>query len=149
MAKPINPTLLFESLCWVLYQYASRTPEAQRARSIRPYLPDDGKRIAVVIKTIRHAYNCQQRAYEYGRRTARPDFEQMKQLVMASLQHEHSWDERTRNLYSSVASTYIGFDHNGKADINARKLAVVTAYGRMFLNPNYAVERGTQLLLPL
>jgi hypothetical protein len=149
MAKAINPILLFESLCWVLYQYSMQKPETQHERTIRSYEANDGKRIAVVIRTIRHAYTCQRLAFHYGKRLYLPNFEKMKELVMESLRLEYGWDERTRNLYSSVASTYITWDHRGKSDISQRKLLVLVTYGNMFLNPNHRLEQGVQRLLPL
>ncbi len=149
MAKKIDPTLLWESLCWVMYQYGRHTPEAQHVRPIRAYQPDDGKWIALVIRTIRHAYANQKLAFRYRRRISEPDFESMRELVIESLRLQHRWDERTRNLYSSVASTYITWDYGGKSDVSKRKLAVVVEYGNMFLNPNHRIECGQQKLLPL
>lgn len=149
MVKPINHRLLFESICWVLYQYAQLTPEEQNQRPIREYRVGESKQVCELIATIRHAYQCQQRAYKFGQRQSKPVFEIMKKYVVESLSLQYRWDERTRNLYSSIASVYIAWEHNGQSVVNKRKLAVVVAYGKMFLLPNHRWEYGKQKVLAL
>lgn len=147
MAKKIKLKLLWESICWVYYQYALRTPEEQRARQLRAYQHEDGARAAHTIKVLRHAYHCQMRAFETGMRRSRPDFEITKDMVIESLKLEHDWSPETRNVHSSIASTYITWDRNGQSDISKRKLALVVAYGNMFLRPNCQILHGKQGVL--
>ncbi len=146
MARKINPTLLFESLCWVLYQYAKQSAEAQRARPLRLYVDGDGAAAATCIRFVRHAYRSQMRAFELGKR-AKPDFEVTKALVMESLKLQHGWDEETRNFYSSIVSTYMTWERLGKSAVNQHKLAVVVTYGKMFLQPNHRIRTKDQGIL--
>lgn len=147
MAKPINHSLLWESICWVFYQYAKLTPEEQRIRPLRAYLHEDGARVAKCIKVLRHAYRCQMRALEGQKRCSKPDFVYLKDMVMESLKLEWGWLDETRNLYSSIAATYMTWERLGQSGVSKRKLALVVTYGNLFLRPNHKIRRGVQGIL--
>lgn len=145
--KSIKQELLWESICWVFYQYTKHSPADQFSRPLRAYQDGDGAAAAHTIKTIRQSYYYQIKAFKTGVRASRPNFERTKELVVESLKLEHGWSETTRNLYSSVAATYITWDYQGQSDVSRRKLSIIVAYGNLFFRPGHKATAGTQGVL--
>lgn len=133
--KPIKPKLLWQVLFWVPYRYSGRPKQEREARPIREYHDGDGAKASTLIKTIRMARYYQLKAFREGKRN-KPDFEEMKKLVVNSLQIEHDWDEVTRNYLSSAASTYITWDSRKKAPMTDVELEQLARYASMFYDPN-------------
>jgi hypothetical protein len=119
--KVINPTLLWQSIVWVQFTYANLPATEQLERPQRPYQPDDGKQLSPLIGNLRAAYHAAK--VECGKKA---DFDACKKAVMRKGQNKHSWDDNTRNFYSSVIATYITWDYGKISAANLRILKLLT-----------------------
>ncbi len=117
MSKQVRPTLLWEAIVWVQYQYAHLSLPEKKERPQRPYQTDDGKTLSPVIGVVRAAYYAEK--VTHGKKA---DFEVCKKTTMDKLQEKHDWSDATRNFYSSVVSTYIPWDAGRKQSVATKRI---------------------------
>lgn len=135
MAKYVDRVLMLRSLLWVLKQYQEKSTEEQDERPIRGWREGDEETLASTLAKLRATWADELEAYQEGRLSNKPDFHSIKETFLYKEMKEQSWSLETRNLYSSILSTYITFERRLTKE-RADELRELEAQFNMFLYPN-------------
>ena len=133
--KKVTKRLLAMAIAWTLYQYEQKSGEQKRARPLRGYHTHDIDVAKEIIEAIRADYA--QAMHWFGRgQGSRPNFQVMKGQTVDSFAENQGWNTPTRNYFSSVVSTYIGWDSKGIAEKHQKEVAEVFDWFLIFNHPD-------------
>lgn len=96
-------------------EHAQKLPLEQAARPLRPAYQNDLEVLVELINAVRKAY-----AAACDNPESEAVFETIKRKLLNVEKQRRCWTDETRNLYSSVISSYIGRGR-GKGEITTKE----------------------------
>lgn len=131
--SPLSDNTICEAGIWALHIHRLNSE-----RQLRAFLPEDVKVIRVAMRDIQSGWQVYKNEPKEPHQK-RLNYKEWRDKRLKELQSEHSWCDRTRNLYASMHSIILSWKRNGRNLDTEKQLSDLLYGAELFLQyfPGY------------